>query len=90
MQCGILDWILEWRTDISEKKERSRPGEKLMAHKLGPTIIGTCLQRKGRKQQVGVLTAAQTIVKRPQGWAAILVRVQHHMRSLWPLWFFLA
>ena len=90
MQCGILDWILEWRTDISEKRERSRPGEKLMAHKLGPTIIGTCLQRKGRKQQVGVLTAAQTIVKRPQGWAAILVRVQHHMRSLWPLWFFLA
>lgn len=28
--------------------------------------------------------------KPPGGWAATLARVQHPMRSLWPLWFFLA
>ena len=65
-------------------------GEKLRAPRLGPMVIGTCLQRKRSKWQVGVLPVTRSLNKTPRGGAATLVRVQHHVRCLWPLWFFLA
>ena len=82
----ILDWILEWRKNISARKEGSGLGGKLMAPTRIPTIIGTCLERKQSEQQVGVPPGC---CRDPSG-AASLVSIQHHTRSLWPLWFFLA
>ena len=39
----ILDWILEWRKNISARKEGSGLGGRLMAPRRVPMIMGTCL-----------------------------------------------